>query len=309
MFLPQYMPFEMAAASSPDEVLRSTPGKDNFQRLARLLISGGTTLLRKVFDQLCPPTDLPKILQNPATKSQLKKANLTKPQRDCLYPSPGVHGKSTDFDITLLFRLLRNICNLTPPTTGWDALPASEDYSLVADLARIKYYRNSLCHANQNMEVKSDEFPSLWQEISDALNRIAGKISLETKRKWQEAIGIFLKDSLTAKDERNVEELFRWYENDSNVKKSLEELKSSTRKLEMGTYALQTTVQGEAQGIKDQLEGKVESSSKEIQEKMVRLETAFREEAYDIKDQLGEVHQSLDRLSSLVDGAQAGEGQ
>ena len=91
----------MAAAPDPDEVFCSSKGRDNFQRLAGLLISGGTVLLREVFDVKCPPSNLPATLQNPATEKLLKAAKLTKPQWDCLYPSAGTYGKSTDFDITL----------------------------------------------------------------------------------------------------------------------------------------------------------------------------------------------------------------
>ena len=46
-----------------------------------------------------------------------------------------------------------------------------------------------------------------------------------------------------------------------------------------------------------------------IEEKAQCLETAVREEAKDIKDQLGEVHQSIDRLSSSAGGSQAAGGQ
>lgn len=218
----------MAAAPGPDEVLRSTSGKDNFQRVARLLTSGGTTLLREIFDQICPPSNLPTILKNPATKKQLQASKLFKPQWDCLYPSPGVYGKSSDFDVTLLSRLLRTICNLIPPVMGWDALPAGTDHSLAADVARIKYYRNSVCHVNQNMEITDDEFPQLWQEIRGALLRIAGQISLAKKTEWKEAIDNFLQEPLTAEDERNVEELLIWYRNDMEVKKSIEEMKNTT---------------------------------------------------------------------------------
>ena len=220
------------AAPDPDEVLRSTSEKDNFQRLARLLISGGTTLLREIFDQMCPPSNLPTILKNPATVKQLKAAKLTKPQWDCLYPSPGVYGKSNDFDITLLFKLLRTTCNLIPPGTGWDALPATTDHSLAADLARIKYYRNSVYgHVNQDMEIADEfEFLSLWQEISGALVRIAGHISPSRKTVWQGSIDNFLKDPLTAEDERNVKELLTWYRSDMEVKQSIEELKTATQK-------------------------------------------------------------------------------
>ena len=145
-------------------------------------------------------------------------------------PLPGVYGNSADFDVTLLFRLLRTITSLTPPPTGWDKLPASTDHSLPADLARIKYYRNEVYgHVNQTMEIPDDQFLILWQEISDALVRIAAQISLEKKTVWQKAIDDFRKDPLTADDDRNVQELERWYKNDVDVKKSMDELKTTTR--------------------------------------------------------------------------------
>ncbi|KAL9966872.1 hypothetical protein ACROYT_G025008 [Oculina patagonica] len=327
----------MAAAPDPDEVLRSTSGKANFQRVARLLISGGTTLLREVFDQLCPPSNLPTILIHPVTEKQLKAAKLTKPQWDCLYLSPGVYGESADFDVTLLFKLLRTICNLIPPAMGWDALPTNTDHGLAADLARIKYYRNSVYgHVKQNMEIPDDEFLSLWQEISNALIRIAGQISHEKKREWQKAIDSFLKDSLTAEDERNVNELLEWYENDRDVKKCIEELKSSTKeeieRLETSvqcgfkgsTQLLETAVREEAQCIKDQLREEIKSSTNEVQKGVERLETsvqerlegttnvletAIRKETQTLKDQLGKVNQSIDRLSTIAGGPQGAKVQ
>ena len=172
----------MTAAPVPEEILRSTSGKENFQRITRLLISGGTSLLREMFDSICPPSNLSTILSNPVTKKQLKAAKLTMPQWHCLCPFPGVYGKSADFDVTLLVRLLRTICNLTPPSTGWDELPLSADHSLTADIARIKYYRNSLYgHVSQGMTIRGSEFLTLWQEISEALVRIAGQISSTKK--------------------------------------------------------------------------------------------------------------------------------
>ena len=224
----------MAAAPDPDEILCSTSEKTNFQRITRLLISGGTSLLREIFDSIYPPSHLPKILSNPVTKNQLKSAKLTMPQWHCLCPSPGVYGKSADFDVTLLFRLLRTICNLAPPVTGWDALPASTDHSLTADIARIKYYRNSVYgHVNQGMEITEDEFPTLWLEISEALVRIAGQISPARKTAWQGAIAKYLTDPLTVEDERNLQELKAWYKSDMDVKKSIVEVSERINHLEV----------------------------------------------------------------------------
>ena len=221
----------MATAPDP-EVLCSTDGKDKFQRISRLLISGGTTLLREVFDQICPPFHLPSKLKDPNTKKQLKSAKLTKPQRDCLYPSPGTYGESKGFDITLLFALLKTICNLTPPSTGWDILPAPTDHSLVAELARIKHYRNAVYgHVKGNMEITDGEFLQLWENISQALIGVAANLVPTSKRNdWQTKIDKLLKDPLTAEDERNVQELQEWYKKDEDIKKSLDQLVDTTQK-------------------------------------------------------------------------------
>ena len=296
----------MAAALDPDEVLRSSKGRDNFQRLARLLISGGTVLLREAFDIKRPPSNLSTTLQNPATKKLLKAAKLTKPQWDCLYPSPGMYGKSIDFDITLLFRLLRTICGLIPPVAGWDALPASTDYSLEADLARIKYYRNSMYgHVTENMEISDDEFSVRWREVSEALVRVAGQISPAKAKEWKNAIGTFLKDPLTEEDKRHEQELRQWYQNDTEVKEYLEKVESSMKHLEKEAQYLRQEVREESQDIKDELGGKVESTAQEVQrlrqdikdelggrvestaQEVQRLGQEFRDEAQDIKDELG----------------------
>ena len=254
----------MAAALDPDEVLRSTAGKGNFQRVTRLLIAGGTSLLREIFDARCPPSNLPTMLSNPVTQRQLKAAKLTKPQWDCLYPSPGVYGKSTDFDVTLLFRLLRTICGLAPPATGWDVLPLSSDHSLTAELARIKYYRNSVYgHVNQSMEVTDDEFPSLWQEISGALVRIAGQISAGREHEWQRTVNNFLKDPLTLEDERNALELDRWYKDDMEVKKSIERLNSAAMEVREVTEEVREVTEDVREGIE-----RLEQSSAQVKDQL-----------------------------------------
>ena len=231
----------MAAARDPDEIRRSTSGKENFQRITRLLISGGTSLLREIFDSICLPSNLPTILSTPAIKKRLKAAKLATQQWYCLCPSPGMYGKSEDFDITLLFRLLRTICNLTPPSTGWDAPPVTTDHSLTADLARIRYYRNSVYgHVNQGMTITDDEFPTLWQEISEALVRMAGQISSTRKTAWQGAIAKYLTDPLTTEDERNVQELKAWYISDMETKKSIEEVTVRINRLEVGLKVRKT---------------------------------------------------------------------
>ena len=216
----------MAFLVQAEDTLRSTSSKANFQRLTRLLMCGGLTLLRETFDSIHSPADLPVRLGDPTIQSQLRGARLTLPEWNCLNPSPGVYGKSTDFDITLIFKLLRTICNLTPPPgpRGWDNLPNSSDHSLEADLVRIKYYRNEVYGHSKTMEITDTEFSDFWGKISEALMRIASAISHEKKDEWKKSIDDYLNKPLTPAEERYIEELNKWYKEDMDVKTEVEKL-------------------------------------------------------------------------------------
>ena len=212
--------------ASAEKALRSTSSKTNFQRLTRLLVCGGATLLRETFDSFHPPANLSTTLSDPKVWALLNTARLSRPEWNCLYPSPGMYGKSTDFDITLTFRLLRTICKLTPPATGWDDLPNSTDLSLEADLARIKYYRNEVYGHSKTMELSDAEFNDLWSKIREALLRIAARKSPEKKEEWEENIDAFKQNAapLTPEEERCFKELDQWYKKDMDVKDAVENL-------------------------------------------------------------------------------------
>lgn len=216
----------MASTKNAEEILLSTNGKEHFQRLTRLLMCGGVHVLRETFNSIHPPKDLSTTLKDPKVQMQLKRAKLTLDERNCLN-QPAV--KSTDFDITLTFRLLRTICNLTPPTTGWDKKPIDGNHSLEADLARIKYFRNSVYGHNQKMEISDSDFCYLWKEISEAILRIITKINLTKKGEWEKAIEKLLNDPLTPKAQECIEELKQWYEKEEDVKEMLHQVDTNVK--------------------------------------------------------------------------------
>ena len=221
----------MASLADAAMALHSTDGKANFQRLTRLLMCGGVRLLREKFDSIHSPANLPLTLSHPSVKNQLKGVKLSPPEWQCLYPAPGVYGQSSDFDITLIFRLFKTICNLTEPITGWNNLPSSTDHLLEADLARIKYYRNSIYGHNHSMEITEAEFFNLWTEIREALLRIAASISNAKRDEWEQCIDKFLNDPLTPEAERYVEELQMWYKNDMVLKDKMEQMTEAVEQL------------------------------------------------------------------------------
>ena len=210
-----------------EEALQSTSLKANFHRLTRLLMRGGVQLLRETLDSIHSPADLPLRLADPAIQAQLKGAGLTRPERACLYPSTGVYGKSKDFDITLIFKLFRTICSLTPPPgpRGWDNLPNRSDHTLVADLVRIKYYRNEIY--GHRPTIADIDFTRLWEEIREALLRIATNVSPSKRDMWKKTIDDLLRNPLTPDDERCIEELETWYKGD--VEDELEKLREELR--------------------------------------------------------------------------------
>ncbi|CAH3159859.1 unnamed protein product, partial [Porites evermanni] len=280
----------MASLSEAEEALRSTKQKSNFQRLTRLLMRGGAVLLREVFDSIHSPANLPTTLSDPSVKGQLRRARLTSPEWNCLSPSPGVYGKSSDFDISLIFKLLRTICNLTTPPTGWDSLPNDFDHSLEADLARIKYYRNEVYGHSNNLEIPDEQFLDLWGKISEALLRIAAHLCPEKQNNWKDAMEKFLRDPLTPEEERYAEELELWYQKDIDNTKVLRELVQEVRELREDTRDQQD---GHLSGSRPS--GKCESNRR-----------AFSGVSYESKQQnLIEKRKNLGKIESNKRGMQS----
>ena len=115
----------------------------NGARLRSLIIDVGTDTVRNCFDSTCPPETLTDVLY--ANYDTLRRNNRCH-EMEKLFPPTGVlpamPSTSKDYDITLLFSLLRNIYGLNPP---WNE-PSPDDISEAADLIRIKNYRNELSH-------------------------------------------------------------------------------------------------------------------------------------------------------------------
>ena len=160
------------AAPSP---LASSVEKTNGNKLSRLLIDGGTRVLRNIFDSHHPPANLAANLSSRHIHpilTRLRHRNvLNGSQWDKLFPPPGGGPpNSINFDITLLFLLLTNICGLSPPPSGsWHKMPPVSDTSTQANLARIKYYRNVLYGHVTTTGVQTSAFDVKWQEISSVL--------------------------------------------------------------------------------------------------------------------------------------------
>ena len=154
-------------------ILEASEEKTNGTRLARLLIDGGTHALRTFFDSIHPGPTLQAALRINSERLQSLKSRraIFDSQWEALYPPLGDPPDSTTFDITLLHLLLREICYLAGPATGWNDLPSDADLSPEAHVVRIKYFRNELCHSIST-SIHNAEFNDKWDKISTSLTAL-----------------------------------------------------------------------------------------------------------------------------------------
>ena len=142
----------------------------NFTRLSRLLVDKGTEALRNTLESIHPAANLPTVLNAyKTTLLKLKFRIINDSQWDLLFPPSGNPPDSKTFDVTLLAVLVRNICGLPAPATGWNTLPPDVDRSLAANVTRIKLFRNQIFAHVSSTLVDNTTFENLWQKVSKAL--------------------------------------------------------------------------------------------------------------------------------------------
>ena len=190
--------------------------KANFTRLSRLLLDKGCEALRMAFDATRPRANLITVLNaNKSVLQKLKPRVINVTQWDLLFPPSGNPPDSKTFDITLLTVLLRNICSLHSPATGWNRMPSDKDNSPGANITRIKLLRNEVYAHVSSTEIDDATFENLWQQISTAL------VDLNVPVKEIED----LKTSPSSpEDDMYVETLKEWYLKEEDCKKLMVEV-------------------------------------------------------------------------------------
>ena len=216
----------MASAAAPS--FHATGKTANYARLCRLLVDVSSHILRETFDKKRPPENLEKVLSTPEIRDALQELRrrkvLSLSQWGKLYPAIKSSVSSRDFDITLLVVLLRNICGLVRPATGWDTLPPVTDTTLEADIARIKYYRNTVYGHASEASVDDVTFKQYWQDIQDALVRLGGA-------GYRSAIDDLKKECIDPDFAEHYKELLKqWVMDEVSIKERLDKMKEELDK-------------------------------------------------------------------------------
>ena len=195
----------------------------NYARLCRLLVEVSSHVLRETFNKKRPPGNLHTVLSTPKVHDALQELRTRKvlnpSQWGKLYPAMKSSVSSRDFDITLLMVLLRNMCGLVRPATGWDTLPPATDTTLEADIVRIKCYRNTVYGHASEASIDDPTFSQYWQDIQDALIRLGGA-------GLQSTIDDLKKECMDPDLEEHYRELLKqWVIDEASIKKILDKKK------------------------------------------------------------------------------------
>ena len=218
----------------------STKETTNYARLCRLLVDVGTQALRDTFDAIHPPANLPAVLAtNKATLQSLRTRKIINAtQWGKLFPAISTSVSSANFDITLLMVLLRNFCGLPSPAAGWDTLPALTDVSREADIARVKYYRNTVYAHAERASVDDATFNTYWRDIRDTLVRLGGV-------KYRAAIDNLETECMDPEIEDHFKELLsQWKKDEDNVKEKLDEVIKKLDDLANTAFKKEITITG-----------------------------------------------------------------
>ena len=263
-----------AAAPAP---LASSSEKTNGAKLSRLLIDGGTSVLRIAFDTYHPPANLAADLNTNylTLNNLLRKRVLRAAQWDQLFPPGGATPDSKTFDITLLFLLLTNICGLSPPPSGWHTKPSPSDISLEANLARVKFFRNELYGHVTTTGVDTPTFNALWLEISAVLVAL-GLDQAEIDRLKAERCG----------EDDYLDVLLDWTDNEQDIKSQLKDI-----------HQCQTETQQDVDKIL-QIENETHQAIRDTRQTQKETRQAVEEVHETLQAGLQEVKQEVDKLKS-----------
>nr|XP_022310833.1 uncharacterized protein LOC111116128 isoform X3 [Crassostrea virginica] len=150
----------------------ATKEKRHFTTVRDALDDPCTKLLQEVLRQHVPETDIHKLLNDPAKKRKIIQFVRNFNQESTLYPQTGVFsGTYADFDVSLLYVLIRNLTGIPDHNTGWGKTPDLTDNSIGAHVERIRLLRNKYAHGSTS-QLTDKEFEKEWKNIMSCIQGI-----------------------------------------------------------------------------------------------------------------------------------------
>ena len=129
-----------------------------------------------------------------------------------------------DFDITLLYTLLRNVCqNIPPPSQRWgmSTMPSSNEVTVGDDIERIRLLRNKVFGHISEAAISETEFKEHWSVMLGICTRIQTLLNKDYVKSLQYAE----KRSIDPNSEKYLQLIKRQAEEERNISFLLQNIK------------------------------------------------------------------------------------
>ncbi|KAL3866107.1 hypothetical protein ACJMK2_043440 [Sinanodonta woodiana] len=179
------------ASAKPSKYV-STPETQNFARVCRLFVDLLRDVLWEALTKRILPDDLPEMVRN--NKGKLVKGNMTEDQYQRICKLGGVNVSCEDFDISLLYILLKHLPK--PQIQGSFKPKGSDDYpdekntQEMDDIERIRIKRNQLFAHTGKGSLSKSEFETFWTHMEAVVERFDHRLSTDLKSEME----VILKD-------------------------------------------------------------------------------------------------------------------
>ena len=192
--------------ASSIRISRSDEDRTRFFRLSLVIIEKLTQILRDLLLNEISPTQIYHIVKQSNYLQKLR------PEQRTAISDAKTRGYQ-DFDITLLYTLLRNVCqNISPPSQNWGSMPSSfNEITVGDDIERIRHIRNQVYGHISEVAITETEFKEYWSTISGICSRMQTLLKKDYVKKLQEA----KECTLDADTDKKYLELFKRLANES----------------------------------------------------------------------------------------------
>lgn len=151
----------------------SPPSKDqqNFECITVASVDFIKLPLKNILESHIKAVDLFKGI-NSCPALLTGKYKLRQDQLKLCFLQPPATPDYRNFDVTLLYTLVRNLCHSLKPTNGWGKEPDDADIQIGDDIERLRLFRNNY-HAHADSAAISDaDFKDIWKNLNSVVNRI-----------------------------------------------------------------------------------------------------------------------------------------
>ncbi|XP_033731337.1 uncharacterized protein LOC117320960 [Pecten maximus] len=145
----------------------STKETTNYARICRLVVDVIPDVFRQLLIARLPVSGIASVLTS--QRGKIFKL-LNNQQKKIIYPPGGMfQGTAKDFDIPLLYILLRNLGNIQPHRKGWGQVPDKADRSLSANIERLRIQRNEAYGHAKSASLSDVDFQANWTDIRQSI--------------------------------------------------------------------------------------------------------------------------------------------